>query len=360
MSLADSVRCLLHEAFELIDEPRCPVSKLIRKAARIARLREDADALIWLEWELTDGTIQQGRMTVLREILKERIGHYSVDELRQVSKRTLEEWLRHREIRMWKLDGSLESEPRVVLFSVPQLENTIKDLRSTSARALDPDPPHLAEFYQPLARANAKVDSRIYYDATATEFERVLDRVRQRVYDFLSRTEREIEKGETCSGLIQRNAEYVEKRLQDLAPVALEQMQAAPTRLSDGTCESRSHALTSCRRALKSLADVLYPPSKEQVLGSDGKTRKLTDEKYASRLLQFIHENVGSTASSRLLEQELSGLANRLDRAHDLVNKGVHAKVTAQEAEQGVIQTYLVIGDILRVKEGNSALSDEA
>jgi hypothetical protein len=41
-----------------------------------------------------------------------------------------------------------------------------------------------------------------------------------------------------------------------------------------------------------------------------------------------------------------------------LASKGVHATVTAAEVDTCVIQTYLMVGEVLRLRSGRSALPE--
>lgn len=51
---------------------------------------------------------------------------------------------------------------------------------------------------------------------------------------------------------------------------------------------------------------------------------------------------------------QLTDLGNRLDALNVAGSKGVHADVTGAEADQCIIQTYLLIGDFLRLAESAS------
>src|SRR5262249_52760910 len=121
--------------------------------------------------------------------------------------------------------------------------------------------------------------------------------------------------------------------------------------------ESDSQALTSCRRILKSLADALYPSRDEPVTGVDGKLHQVTDDAYVNRLWQFVAERVKGHAAGDLLLSEVTALGNRVENIYDLSSKGVHADPSHAEAVQCVLQTYLVIGDILRVADNDSAIN---
>lgn len=182
----------------------------------------------------------------------------------------------------------------------------------------------------------------------------MIGRISTRVHRFLSTTEQQLYLGQVNSDIFERNRQYVDRRLLEVAPEAAEQFTAAYKRLdSDEGTEALTHALTSCRRALKSLADRLYPATNNEVTGSDGKPRVLTGDKFISRLWQYLHDR--SSAGARLTQAQVNDLGNRLERLNELSSKGVHATVNADDAHQCVIQTYLLIGDILRVSDGDLA-----
>jgi hypothetical protein len=61
-----------------------------------------------------------------------------------------------------------------------------------------------------------------------------------------------------------------------------------------------------------------------------------------------------------LLQASVQDLGNRLDRLYDLVNKGVHADISKFEVNQCVIQTYILIGDLIRILDRQTAIGAEA
>ncbi len=76
----------------------------------------------------------------------------------------------------------------------------------------------------------------------------------------------------------------------------LGQFTAAYRRAREDDAESKTHALTTCRRILESVADVVYPARQEPVVDSGGKTRKVGTENYVNRLWMFASEAMsGST-----------------------------------------------------------------
>lgn len=78
----------------------------------------------------------------------------------------------------------------------------------------------------------------------------------------------------------------------------------------------------------------------------------MTEDKYISRLCQFANER-GGASSARLLSAQIRSLTERLDALNSLGSKGVHDEASPAEVDQCLIQTYLVVGDLLRIAESN-------
>ncbi|MBB5854034.1 hypothetical protein ACFQ05_12055 [Amycolatopsis umgeniensis] len=182
--------------------------------------------------------------------------------------------------------------------------------------------------------------------------EQVLERVKTAIHTFLVATEAELDEGQQESPLFSRAQEYINTALAKYAPNALEKFVAAQDRLYSGKPEDLAHALTSCRRMIKALADALYPPTDETVTGDDGVERKMSDDAYRNRLLQYVREQLGK----HVLQKTLDSLGARLKSLDSLASKGVHDNVSAAEAETCIVWTYLLAADIVRVADGSSAL----
>jgi hypothetical protein len=183
------------------------------------------------------------------------------------------------------------------------------------------------------------------------QLQEVLARIRARIHEFLTQTEVQLLAGAAVSGVFEDTRRYVDVRLQEIAPDVAAQLLAAYRRRDEGGPESGSHALTSCRRALKTLADVVYPPRSEPVIGADGTSHDVSEERYLNRLLQYVTQADQRHVDAELLRAQVENLGMRLAAVRDLAAKGVHAEVTAYEVDQCVIQTYLTIGDLLRLTD---------
>ena len=117
---------------------------------------------------------------------------------------------------------------------------------------------------------------------------------------------------------------------------------SAYEKLASSSTEDWSLALTSCRRVIKAVADILFPPQKEKING-----RLVGDEQYINRLWAFLDQNVVHGSDKNLAKAHVDYLGAFLQKLNDKASKGVHASVSHKEAVRAVLYTYLTLGDIL-------------
>lgn len=340
----DRASTLVQEAITQFDSPQMTVAALLRRCQRIASLRGDGVALAWLTLESTDiPNSFEHKSDATRESLAARL-------LKTIpSEEANAQW--SAEYRGYISRRILQSEQREAnLRSIQQIEDLVRMLREEEAATLNPPPNgmHTYDLGKHMAEQRAirtrLVNSRI-------PLETVLSRVRDRLWVFLTETEYELFFGEATAATFDRLRAYVDQQLTTISPPALEQFQTAYSRLRDGGAEDRAHALTSCRRVLKSLADELYPAGSAPVKCADGKIRVLNDARFVNRLLQYVSEAVGKHENGAVVQATLKDIDARLGALNDLASKGVHADVTTYEVDTCVVQTYLVVADVLRIRE---------
>lgn len=67
---------------------------------------------------------------------------------------------------------------------------------------------------------------------------------------------------------------------------------------------------------------------------------------------------MGRQENDAVVQAALEDVAARLDALNALASKGVHTDVTSYEVDTCVVQTYLVVADVLRIRE-RSASADK-
>lgn len=318
---------LVSDALDRFEERGLDAS--LRSALRIARLRGDADEAWMFSRDLRPAG-GSGTVSI------EESQHLWPDDAPEIvqSRRSvlLEEWIAERTPHIQEaLVGKF---PADSLIGGSSEELAVRMTWLEKARDAESDP-----------SGRLELESRLMMECE------IVSRIRYRVFSYLCRCEREIGFDVTAFGVFDRYRRLVDAHLGEVAPDMLEQLNAAYRRASEGDSEARSHALTSCRRMLKSIADRVYPARDEPVIGADGKPHDLGDARFVSRLWQFVHEaSQTRNASRRLTTAAVEELGTRIDRLNDLSSKGVHDDVTQEEVDLCVVHCFFVAGEILRLQ----------
>ncbi len=166
------------------------------------------------------------------------------------------------------------------------------------------------------------------------------------IHNYATDTFLALEFGDVAEEIFEEARKLVDTFIRSNCPKAAEKVVAINERMADGSEESRSAALTSCRRLLMDIADSVFPARKEEWEDRKGTNRKVGTEQYKNRILAYLADLGGSKGTYILLESELEHLASHLDIIYEKTCKGVHIDVSINEARLAVIHTYLFIGEV--------------
>jgi hypothetical protein len=189
----------------------------------------------------------------------------------------------------------------------------------------------------------------------------ILLRVRHRVFTLLCSWERQLSYTSINQTIFERAESHIDALLARQAPGILDAFNAAMRRLAeaaakdipaDESSEELAQAITSCRRILKFVADLVYPPTE----GTDADGHLLDGDHYRNRIKEYTKEAVKSESLRGVLAASIDGLFDRFASLDKLANKGVHAAIARREAEYCAIQTYLLAGELLTARD-EAALS---
>jgi len=136
--------------------------------------------------------------------------------------------------------------------------------------------------------------------------------------------------------------------LEIFCPKALTRMTAAHEALLRSGEESISHAVSSCRRALTALADVVEPPGPGTRPDHTGQERKVGRDEYKNRLLLHLGKRVTSKSGRKMSIRELELLVHRLDALVERFGKGVHDDYHHDDAAHIYFTTWVVIAEVVR------------
>jgi hypothetical protein len=187
----------------------------------------------------------------------------------------------------------------------------------------------------------------------AYDFRQFVDILRHRAFAQLCFWERTLTYSNTNERIFTRFQSGVDRIIGEIAPDILAKFNSVFRRMRDAArsgaavdaSEELSQAVMSCRRMLKSVADLVYPATSE--VSDQG--NPLDDDKYRNRIKEFT-KGVTSSRSTREVDlATLDGLYDRFVALDGVANKGVHADIALAEAELCSIQTYIVAGELLRL-----------
>jgi len=175
------------------------------------------------------------------------------------------------------------------------------------------------------------------------------------IYDYVLRKHYELKFSGVASDVFSQFRKAADGAIGSLVPDAVKKFTAIYDNLRSENPEDWSNAVHSCRRILQDLADAVFPPSTEERSAKiEGKKKKikLGRSNYINRIMCFIEDNSKSERFTNLVGSHLRFIGDRLDAIFIATQKGSHTTILIrEEADRYVIYTYLIVGDILSLKE---------
>jgi len=291
---------LASEILQNIELGDLPISKIISKSLKLARLRGDFDNLEWLKSELSGyETAQNGSIPDMFEKGKKSGRHYQQKDE----------------------DGKFKNYFFTESVGLIETEIEIAEIQ-LKVTPLSPHSQHKLKKWKNL-----------------------LERIKASLYEYVLEIYFELRFGTIIETVFEKTKKRVDGLLSTICPYGIKELIAAYDNLISSNETNWSNTANSCRRLLKDLADILYPPRKYSNKEIQG--RKLTEDAYINRLMQFIKEKANSEKFEMIIGSQLNFIADRLDAIKEFAGKGVHYILSKEEAERILIYTYLLIGDIL-------------
>ena len=170
------------------------------------------------------------------------------------------------------------------------------------------------------------------------------------IYDYVLEKNYELKYSKLNNDIFTRTQLKVDGVMGKLLPHTMKKFTSAYDNLLSDNNEDWSNAVHSCRRILQDLADEIYPATDDKVL-ANGKTIKLGVENYINRLIAYVEKHSSSKRFEEIVGSNLKYIGERLDSIFNATQKGSHKIISTQdEADRYVIYTYLLVGDILKLK----------
>lgn len=339
MKTTEYILNITRQTLDNLSNDSVSVSSLMMQAKRIATMRHDMINLWWMEYELTDGN--ENRHKEISEKYKLK---FPLDVWNKYGNEYGRSYISERNCHSYDSEGRIESSTMVCTMSLSRMEQQISFFSSETDNLPDTTHMHTLDVYF-TEQENAKI--RTILNTKKYELQAILQNVKNRIYNYLYEVENELMYGKSLSSYFESTQQFVEKKLD--SEDFQNHFASIREAMSSGNKANYASALLAVRRVFCMYADLVCPPHDDVVHCKDGKDRKFTIDKYLNRLSFYIFETAGKHANTEMLNENLSDLSKRLEKINAVACKGVHDVVSFDEANQCVVQMYMILGDILRL-----------
>ena len=212
---------LVKDALGDIETSRLPISSIIKKCIRIARLRNDNRNLIWLELEMFNLSDSK----LILEAIKGPISCLSKEQCDSFLKLFQELWTEERRYISLSEDNEITEKGSMLHNSVAEIERMQIKRRQFLAKDDITD-----------------YKLTIIFERCAENYEEILEKIAHRVHNFLGETEKQLLLYQLNMGIFERNNQFVDLKLGVICPEALSQFSSVYRRLQEKDPESYAQA----------------------------------------------------------------------------------------------------------------------
>ncbi len=288
-----------------------PLSVIVLKALRLARLLNDFQYQQIFEWE--SGGYPRNPESVSKDVWQAATHagrpYFSKDPKSGLSKRVM------------------------YTDSIEEIEHTLA-MGTTSLEAAQSGRRYERQGIRiEMSRASGRLASR-----------------RTLIYSYASRVHYELRLSGLADSVFGRLRSSVDSSIGMIVPESARKLSAVYENLKSDNPEDWANATHSCRRVLQDLADALFPARSEPIIRDiNGKSKQigLGPDQYINRLVCYIESRSDSNRFTEIVGSHLRYIGDRLDSLFGASQKGSHSTVTQVEADRCVVYTYLLVGDIL-------------
>ncbi len=314
-----------------IEDEIVTTSSALLQCLKIARLLNDSDAILWLQYEYggypknQNGYIQQEAWNIAynngRGYIKEGTKYIFLELSSELEEKIA---ALHKAVNNFTTQGASVSG-----------ENAFGAMNN-------------------LTSSVANSTSTIVSDIAL--YEKRLSILKSKYYDYALKKQIEISFGNVASSIFSEYRERVDNFFSKLSKDTILKLQAIEDKINSDNPELYSQALTTCRRLFENTANELFiiyfPKYKEKMYKTkSGKEIDISGDHYKNKLSAIIEKLENKSSAKTVVGSNITYLLDWIDNLSNLQCKGVHSDITKQDAERCIIQTYICLGDILNLQE---------
>jgi|GEM_PF-1510392 hypothetical protein len=338
-----------------IEAGTVPLKHIIPKCLRVARLRNDFDAIKWFTLELNgyrqsdilpDISLQDIRQATIRS----GRGYTKKDE--QTGKEQEFYWPHS----ITEIEATVQSQQeylknlRTPESFQPAVNKTSSSNEMFGSSSNEQVVETLGSVLSNIERQKNSILADIKWGKS------LLSKIRTHIYNYVLNVNFQVKFENVTESIFQETKERVDAQLALICPDAIKKFVAAYERLSSDNPEEWSQAMSSCRNVLKEFADYVFPARKEPYKKRNGEPLLVTDNSYKNRLLAFIDINATGD-KNKFLSSRASDLENRIHTLNDLLSRGTHEGLDITDVRMLVFETYFLIGSLLGLASQDGSTS---
>ncbi len=283
-----------------------PISQILMKAKRLARMLHDSDAQKWLDYEI------MGYPVV-----------FDPNDLGSCKKYYTND-------RPVIRDGKTH---RPHSIGLPHLESYINSTKIESVSKLG-------------ANESQKIQILNKHHELVNDFERL----KTTIHNYVTEVNISLSVGDFAEDIFEETRLAADKFIRENCPRAGEQLLAINERMKYYDPESFSQALAAVQKILVIVADTIVPAGEKIYLDKKGRERNIEPHQYLNRIFSYIEQNSKNDPAISMLESEMAYIFAKSDHTREKT-KGLHGRISKDDVDLAIIHMYLVIAEIAKIRK---------
>ncbi len=283
-----------------------PISQILMKAKRLARLMHDSDAQKWLDYEI------MGYPPVFDPVeLGTCRSYYTGDRPVLRDERT--------------------RKPHAI--GLPQLESYI---HATKPDVLGTLGPHESQKIQIINRHHEMVND--------------FERLKTAIHNYVTEVNIALSVGEAAEEIFEDTRRSADRFIREHCPRAGEQLLAISEKMHYYDPDAFSQAIAAVKKVLAAVADAVVPANEPVYRDRKGRERVIGPDQYLNRIFSYLEQNSRHDPALSMVEAEMAYIFAKAEPAPP--EKGRIAEpLSRDDVELAIIHMYLVIAEIAKIRK---------
>ena len=283
-----------------------PISQILMKTKRLARLLHDSDAQKWLDYEIMGyppvfdpaelGTCRK-YFTGERPVLRDERTH----------------------------------KPHAI--GLPQLESYIHATKPDVIQKLGP-------------HENQKIQIVNRHHEMVNDFERL----KTAIHNYVTEVNIALSVGESAEDIFEDTRRAADRFIREHCPRAGEQLLAINEKMHYYDPDAFEQALIAVKKVLVTVADAVVPVQEPVYRDRKGRERVTGPDQHLNRIFSYLEQNSRCDPTLSMIEAEMTYIFAKADHPAD-PHRGLYEPVSRDDVELAIIHMYLIVAEIAKIRK---------